>query len=351
MDLPLRVLQPFFGARILKTGAAVFLTMALLHAMGSSYAAFGAVAAVLAVQPSLSQARSAFLQQLVGNAVAGAVATLLGLWLPVNPLTMALGAILALGILVRLRLSEAAGLAVVVVLFVMDRPEHDFLRYTLARMGTIVVGMTVGFLVNRLIRPPDALGRARAELAEGHRNLDRSIDRLLLSLSHPQDYPSEQVGHDADAARKHLSVARTLLDLGAAEGRPDQAEMLRQAHSALEAFVAALADIHRIALEVGGMAHGPEREALTAAVKALQEYKSAVLAGVLQGAAIDPEAASRCEAALATFGSRVEQLIDRRDRREFGLQLHLILAEMRHMVWRLRPLARLAGTGGRQAPR
>ena len=52
------------------------------------------------------------------------------------------------------------------------------------------------------------------------------------------------------------------------------------------------------------MAHGPEREALTAAVKALQEYKSAVLAGVLQGAAIDPEAASRCEAALATFGSR-----------------------------------------------
>ena len=97
----------------------------------------------------------------MGNAVAGAVATLLGLWLPVNPLTMALGAILALGILVRLRLSEAAGLAVVVVLFVMDRPEHDFLRYTLARMGTIVVGMTVGFLVNRLIRPPDASdGRA-----------------------------------------------------------------------------------------------------------------------------------------------------------------------------------------------
>lgn len=350
MDLPLRVLQPFLGARILKTGVAVFLTLALLHRLGSAYATFGAVAAVLAVQPSITQARNAFQQQLVGNAVAGAVATLLGLWLPVNPLTMALGAVLTLGILVRFRLSEAAGLAVVVVLFVMDRPAHDFLLYTLGRMGTIVVGMTVGFLVNRLIRPPDALRRARSELAEAHRHLDRSLNRLLLSLSHPEDDPVEQVLADADIARRHLSAARTLVDFGAAEGRQEEAGMLRQVHDALEGFLPAAADIHRAVREAGGMAHGPEREAFTAAVKALQAYARAVLEGLLQGTAIDPDAARRCDSALAAFAGSVAHLIDRRDRREFGLQLHLILAEMRHMVWRLSGLARLARTGGRQAP-
>jgi len=350
MDLPLRVLQPFLGARILKTGIAVFLTLALLHRMGSAYATFGAVAAVLAVQPSISQARNAFLQQLIGNAVAGAVATLLGLWLPVNPLTMALGAILALGILVRFRLTEAAGLAVVVVLFVMDRPEHDFVRYTLARMGTIVVGMAIGFLVNRLVRPPDALRRARGELAEVHRHLDRIMDRLLLSLSHPEDYPEAQFGQDAEAALRRLADARTLVSFGAAEGRHEEAEALRMVHAALEDFVASLADIHGSTLEVGGMARGPEREALTAAMKGLQEYKRSILEGLLQGGAFDPSAAARCDGALAAFGLCVGRLIDQRDRREFGLQLHLILAEMRHMVWRLHPLARLAETGGRQAP-
>ncbi len=350
MDLPLRVLQPFFGARILKTGVAVFLSLALLHWFGSAYATFGAVAAVLAVQPSITQAKNAFLQQLVGNAVAGAVATLLGLWLPVNPLTMALGAVLALGILVRMRLTEAAGLAVVVVLFVLDRPQHDFLLYTLARMAPIVVGMTVGFLVNRLIHPPDALGRARAELAEGNRELDASIDRLLLSLSHPQDYPAAQLSQDADEARRRLSAARTLLDFAEAEGRAEDAETLREAHAVLEGFVAAVAVIHRIAADMGGVGYGPEREALAAAMRALQAYKGAVLDGVLRGAAVDREAARKCEAALAAFDGLVSALIDRRDRREYGLQLHLILSEMRHMGWRLHPLGRRAETGGRQAP-
>ncbi len=350
MDLPLRALQPFFGARILKTGVAVFLTLTLLHWLGSAYATFGAVAAVLAVQPSITQARKAFLQQLVGNAVAGAMATLLGLWLPVNPLTMALGAVLALGILVRLKLPEAAGLAVVVVLFVMDRPQQDFLLYTFARIAAIVAGMTVGFLVNRLIHPPDAVKRARAELAEGDRVLDTSIDRVLMSLGRPQDYPSAQLEQDANQAHKHLSAGRTLLDFAEADGRAAEAAPLEEARAVLEVFVSAVANIHRIVAEAGGLAPGPEREALTAAVRALQAYKKSVLDGLLRGAATNPGAAARWEAALAAYAGHVEELIGLQERREFGLQLHLILAELRHMGWRVRALERRAENGKRQAP-
>lgn len=345
MGFPLRVLQPFLGARIVKTGLAVFLTLVLLHRLGSSYATFGAVAAVLAVQPAISKARETFRQQLLGNAVAGLVATLLGMWLPVNPLTMALGAVLALGLLVRFRLTEAAGLAVVVVLFVLDRPEQDFLLYTLVRMGIIVVGMAVGFAVNRLIRPPDVLGRARAEVAAGERQVDQFMERLLLSLGSPEDYQKEQIKRDASEAQAHLAAARATLDLGEAEALPARTAPLRQANNSLFVFVEAITDIHKLVLEAGGLPHGPERELLTAVLRALQTYRASVMSQALQGAPADSDAARSFHSALAAFEQRVEHLIDVRERRDFGLQLHLVLAEIRHMGWRVDSLARLCGQG------
>jgi len=341
MDFPLRVLQPFLGARIIKTGVAVFLTLALLHWFGSAYATFGAVAAVLAVQPTLSQAHEVFREQLLGNAVAGLVATLLGLWLPVNPLTMALASVLVLGLLVRLRLPDAAGLAVVVVLFVMDRPEQDFLAYTLARMGVIAAGMAVGYVVNRLIHPPDALGRAKAEIAAGNGKVERFLERLVRSLGSPQDYTKEEIKADAVAAQAHLSAARSTLDLDTREVRQLRAALLKQANNSLFVFVEAITDIHKLILEAGGLPHGPERELLTAVLRALQAYRASVMDRVLNEGPGDPDAARRYQEALAAFSRRVEGLIDHRDRREFGLQLHLVLAEIRHMGWRIDALARL----------
>lgn len=341
MDFPLRLLQPFLGPRIIKTGLAVFLSLAVFHWFGSGYAAFGAVAAVMAVQPSISKAREVLRQQLLGNGVAGVVAALIGLWLPVNPLTMALAAVLALGLLVRFKLSEAAGLAVVVVLFVMDRPDHDFLLYSAARMGVIVGGMAIGHLVNRLVKPPDVVSRVRDEVAEGTRGVSRFIDRLVLALSTPEDYEKEQIKQDAAAVQKHLSAARALLEIGGEDGDPARVAVLKKANASMFIFVEAIMDVHKLLLEAGGLADGPELESLTAVLRALAHYQEVVMKRALDGAAAQPEAARAYEEALSEFQHRVELLIDRRDRRHLGLLLHQALAEIRHMGWRMSSLARL----------
>jgi len=70
-----------------------------------------------------------------------------------------------------------------------------------------------------------------------------------------------------------------------------------------------------------------------------------VLNQALHGAPADPDAARRFHSALAAFEQQVERLIDMRERRDFGLQLHLVLAEIRHMGWRVDSLARLCGQG------
>lgn len=299
MDLPLRLLQPFLGARIIKTGLAVFVSLAVFHWFGSDYATFAAVAAVLAVQPSVNKAREVLRQQVIGNLVAGSIATILGLWLPVNPLTMALGSILALGLLNRFKLSEAAGLAVVVILFIMDRPEHDFLTYTLARLGAIAGGMALGYLVNRFIAPPDLAGRIRQEIQQGADLIDQFMQRLIASLSAPDHYPKEEIKQEAAAIQRHLAAARTFLELGEQEIEPSRQLALKKANASMFVFTEGVMDIHKLALEMGGLEYGPEREVVAGALHAVRLYKREVMRAAMEGAKPDPSAAQAYDAAMA----------------------------------------------------
>ncbi|MFZ5825767.1 MAG: FUSC family protein [Bacillota bacterium] len=341
MELPFRLLQPFLGARIIKTGIAVFLSLAVFTWFGSSYATFAAVAAILAIQPSVNKAREVLRQQLLGNLVAGGIATAIGLWLPINPGTMALGAILVLGLLNQFKLSEAAGLAVVVILFIMERPEHDFLLYTVARMGVIAGGMAIGFLVNRYIRPPDVSSRARDEIKEGAKEIDRFLQRLIASISSPEHYSKEQIKQDAGAAQKHLTTARTFLDLSSGESQPRRLLVLRKAYASMWVFTEAIMDIHKLLLEIGGLEYGPERDAVVSALQAAGAYKTGIMQAALDGAQPDPAANQRFEAAMAALQERVERLVDRRETRLRGLALHGVLAHIRHMGWRMSSLYRL----------
>ncbi len=342
MELPFRLFQPFLGPRIVKTGLAVFLSLAVFHWFGSDYAAFAAVAAILAIQPTVHKAREVFRQQLLGNLVAGAIATALGLLLPVNPLTMALGTILVLGLLIRLKLSEAAGLAVVVILFIMERPEHDFLLYTIIRLGVIASGMAIGYLVNRFIRPPDVTGRVRDEIRAGAEDVGRFIDRLTASLPSPEHYHKEQIKQDAMALQRHLETARALLELM----RSEEAEgprylLLRKANASMWVFSEAIMDIHKLVLEAGGLVPGPERDAVTGSLRAVLVYMKSVMAAVLDGQKLEPAPAEAFEKAMDNLQEQVDRLIDLRSRRALGLTLHGVLSEIRHMGWRMASLSRL----------
>lgn len=341
MELPFRLLQPFLGARIIKTGLAVFFSMALFTWFGSSYATFAAVAAILAIQPTVNQAREVFRQQLLGNLMAGGIAAALGYWLPVNPLTMALGAILVLGLLNRLKLSEAAGLAVVVVLFIMERPEHDFLLYTAARLGTIAGGMAIGYLVNRYIRPPNVTARTREEIRESAREVDRFLERLITSIPSPEHYQKEQIKQGAAAVQKHLALARTFLELSAGEGEPQGLLVLRKAHASMFVFTEAIMDIHKLLLEIGGLEYGQDREAVAGALQAVGAYKRSVMEAALEGGVLDPSPVDDYAASLGKLQERVELLVNKPETRHRGLALHGVLSNIRHMGWRMASITRL----------
>lgn len=342
METPFNILRPFLGARIIKTGLAVFLSLVAFHWVGPQYATSAAVAAILAVQPSVRRARTIFGQQLLGNLVGGTVAAVLGLWLGNSPLGMALGVVVTLGICSQFRLTEAAGLSVFAVLYIMDRPEQDFLLYTGARVAVVAAGMLIGYLVNRFVKPPDFSVQVRDEIRSAQRAVASFGEHLLASLAAPDHFEKEEVKAEIAEIRRHLESARSYLDLYQ-ESNPAGETLLAldRARSALNVHMERMSDIHRIALQAGGLRPGPELGAVAAVLKALDRYRNAVLTAALTGAPVDTAAADECRREAAALNALVDRLVDQRGERERGLVLHSILTNLQHMAWRLDTLTEL----------
>lgn len=342
MDLPFRILRPFMGPRIVKTGLAVFITLLIAHAVDSQYGAFAAVAAMLAVQPSVTRARQAFANQVLSNLIGGLIGAALGHYLGASSAAMAVGVVLVLGLCVRFGLNETAVLAVTAVIFIMDRPENEIVSYTAARLGAIMGGMLIGALVNRFIRPPDYTARVGAELRTASELVQSFGDHLLASLASPEHYAKAQIKAEAREIGGRLEAAGYFLELShEAGGPPTRLLPLDKARASLFVFKERITDIHKIVLQAGGLRRGPELGAVAAALKKVMEYKNELVTAALEARrpSADPAAAfAEAEGALQQLA---ETLIDQRETRSRGLMLHSIWTNIRHMGWRMESLSRL----------
>lgn len=342
VDLPFRSLRLPVGARIIKTGVAVFVVLVLSHWIELGYSTFAAVAAILAIQPSVSKARQAFGQQLLANLIGGLVGAALGYWLGSGAPVMALAVVLVLWLCTRLHLSETASTAVVAVLFIMDRPEHDYLLYTGARLGAIVGGMLVGSLVNRLLYPPNYTALIQAELRTAARGVDSFGQHLLSSLASPEHYRKEQIKSEAAQIKERLERAGNLLEwFRESGGATHRTLVLAKAVNSMFVFVERFMDIHKTVLLAGGLRPGPELGAVAGALKAALHYKELSVTAALEGTRAAHDAAPAFAQALSELEQLAARMIEQPETRDRGLELHSIMTDVRHMGWRMESLSRL----------
>lgn len=340
--MPVQLLRPFLGARILKTGLATFSVLVLLHWIGPSYVALAAVAAILTMQPSITDARRLFGEQMIGNLTGAFVGVLLALWLGSTPLAMALGVVLVLGILARLNLPDAANLAPVVLIFIMERPQAELLTYSSLRVAAITLGMMVGFLVNRYVRPPRFHSRLNEEMRQAGSEVDAFLERLSGALQHPESLTKEAIKSQAGAIQKRLETARSLLNLAEeSDVTPWRRQVLGKVAASMFVFVESIMDIHKEVLRAGGIADPNTRSIIQECLVSVRDLRRVVMSATLDDNPAPPNATlSATEAAFSLQGV-VDTLVDDRQTRSLGLTVHGVLGEVRHMTGRMKMLVRL----------
>lgn len=159
------------GARVLKTGLAVTLSLSVCSFLNIPNSFFAAAAAVLNLQPSLGKSLRNALEQVIIQAVSIALAIFIGLTIGGNPLTMGLSTIIVILISNRLKLRKGMSGGIMAAIFVLASPPEQFLSHAFIRSISIFIGVVTALFVNMVIAPP----RYELPLAQKLRELNSFI--------------------------------------------------------------------------------------------------------------------------------------------------------------------------------
>lgn len=142
------------GARVLKTGLAVTLAIAICQWLEIKPASFAAITAVINMQPSVNKALKDAGEQIIVHLAAVFLAVLLGYFLGNGPLIIGLAVIFMIVIANRIGWQDAIVLGIISIIFILDAPSGDFLKHAGIRSSAIFIGLGVALLINWTLAPP-----------------------------------------------------------------------------------------------------------------------------------------------------------------------------------------------------
>jgi len=156
------------GARIIKTGIAVTITMFICKTLGLEPAFFGAVSAVINMQPSIFLTFKTSRDQICVHLLAVTTAIGLGSLIGGNPLSMGLITILIIIFYRKLKLQSGISTGVVAAVFILSSSPEQFLPHALMRTGVIFTGLFTAMLINIVLWPPHYSRKFKEKLNESN---------------------------------------------------------------------------------------------------------------------------------------------------------------------------------------
>jgi len=142
------------GARVIKTGIAVALSMLICDIFHVQPAIFAGATAVLTLQPSLGKSFNNALELILTQFIAITIAIILGMTIGGNPLVMGFSTILVILICNRFKWRSSISGGIMATIFVLGSPPDEFLTQAIIRSIVIFIGAISGLVVNVALAPP-----------------------------------------------------------------------------------------------------------------------------------------------------------------------------------------------------
>lgn len=165
------------GARILKTGIAVSITMFICRVLQLEPALFGAVSAVVNLQPSIRLTFESAREQIIVHVLGVLIAFGVGFTVGASPITMGLVVVIIIWLYSRLKLHRGVLMGIVAAIFVMSSASEQFVSHAVSRTGVIFIGLLVASVVNVLLFRP----RYREQLVEKLKTASSEITGLFVT--------------------------------------------------------------------------------------------------------------------------------------------------------------------------
>ncbi|AXY25104.1 hypothetical protein CL176_03145 [Suicoccus acidiformans] len=197
------------GARVLKTGLSITLSILIsMYLIPDNSPALAGIAAITTTMQSVKKSYESFRNRLLANSIGGIVAVILSYTLGTNPVSIGIAAIILIGVLNALKLSDVLNLAVITVVAVMTSVSNNLALTALYRVLETFIGVTISFLINSLIYPP----RYDQRFYDSLTNLTNEI-LILIRATLRQNITFSIMHQDIVWARNELKQVEQFFDL------------------------------------------------------------------------------------------------------------------------------------------
>ncbi|NRD78225.1 aromatic acid exporter family protein [Bacillus sp. BRMEA1] len=189
------------GARILKTGIAIVLSLYLGKLFHSPSPVFAAIAAIFAIQPTIYRSYLTIIEQFQGNIIGALFAVIFVLLIGNHFIVIGLAAIIVIILNLKLKLENTIGLSLVTLISIMETPGGNFIQFAEIRFFTIMLGVFSAFVVNLVFMPPKYENKLYFKIAG---TTEEIIRWIRLSIRH--DYDHHRLKTDIQTLKENISM-------------------------------------------------------------------------------------------------------------------------------------------------
>lgn len=187
------------GARILKTGIAIVLSLFLANIVNSPAPVFAGIAAIFAVQPTIYRSYLSIIEQIQGNLVGALLAMFFVMALGNNIIIIGLAAIIVIAINLKLKIENTIALSLVTLIAIMESPGDDFIQFALIRFTTVMLGVFSAFVVNLVFLPPKYENKLYYKISNSVEEITKWI---RMSIRHSSEH--HLLKHDIENLKTSL---------------------------------------------------------------------------------------------------------------------------------------------------
>lgn len=197
------------GARIIKTGLSVTLALIIANLLHMQPAVLSAVAAVIAIQPSIMRSWK-YVKEVTVTNIVGALFATLGFYLfGTQPVFIGIIVILTIAVNLKLGLNKSVNLSVLTVIAILTSNLHDSTLSTVVnRFSLVAIGVISSFLINILVLPP----KHDQRFYDSIRKLNEKLN-TLLRLAPEKEISISTFKQEKNSLDKLYNKTRDLFDL------------------------------------------------------------------------------------------------------------------------------------------
>lgn len=239
------------GMRTIKTAVAIWLAFWVCDLLDYPNGALAAITTIVAVQPSLKGSLTTIKNQIIATTFGCTLAVIVAYYFQGSYTAIAVSALIAIAICVRLNLKESISLLLVTIILVGQTPIDNFNIAVLQRVSMILIGLFIGLSLNFILRPRhktrllEHIDELRLDFEALYRDCAADLDRKEhMEKAHMQERVIALRDKIQETRNIYKLSVDSKLDYDEKTAR-DELYLARRMINALASNLERLAEIHR----------------------------------------------------------------------------------------------------------